>query len=107
VCGDQLALYNELADEFANFDIAQLAISVEGVWCHLAFAQNRGYHLMLLSDFEPKGELARRYGVCRDKDGFAERALFVLKNDSVIQWSYVFTGRIFLYEARSRRHIEH
>jgi peroxiredoxin len=89
VCGDQLALYNELREEFAKFDAALLAISVDGVWCHLAFAQNRGYHLTLLSDFEPKGAVARRFGVYRDNDGFAERALFVLDKDGVIRWSYV------------------
>lgn len=89
VCGDQLALYNELGEEFAKFDAALLAISVDGVWCHLAFAQNRGYRLTLLADFEPKGEVARRYGVYRNQDGFSERALFVLDRDGIIQWSYV------------------
>jgi peroxiredoxin len=89
VCGDQLALYNELREEFAKFDAALLAVSVDGVWCHRAFAQNRGYQLTLLSDFEPKGEVARRFGVYRDKDGFAERALFVLDAQGIIRWSYV------------------
>jgi peroxiredoxin len=89
VCGDQLALYNELAEEFAKFDAALLALSVDGVWCHLAFAQNRGYKLTLLSDFEPKGEVARRYGVYRNTDGFSERALFVLDREGIIRWSYV------------------
>jgi len=89
VCGDQLALYNELREEFAKFNAALLAISVDGVWSHLAFAQNRGYHFTLLSDFEPKGEIARQYGVYRDIDGFAERALFVVDNDGIIQWSFV------------------
>lgn len=89
ICGDQLALYNELREEFAKFDAALLAISVDGVWCHQAFVQNRGYQFRLLSDFEPKGEIARRYGVYRDQDGIAERALFVLDGAGVIQWSYV------------------
>jgi peroxiredoxin len=89
VCGDQLALYNELHGEFAKFNAALLAISVDGVWCHLAFAQNRGYHFTLLADFEPKGEVARQYQVYREKDGFAERALFVIDKDGMIQWSFV------------------
>jgi peroxiredoxin len=89
VCGDQLALYNELREEFAKFDAALLAISVDGVWCHRAFAQNRGYQLTLLADFEPKGEVARRFGVYRDQDGFSERALFVLDKAGIIRWSYV------------------
>jgi peroxiredoxin len=89
VCGDQLALYNELREEFARFNAALLAISVDGVWCHQAFVHDRGYQFRLLSDFEPKGQIARQYGVYRDQNGIAERALFVLDGDGVIQWSYV------------------
>jgi peroxiredoxin len=89
VCGDQLALYNELREEFAKHDAALLGISVDGAWCHAAFAKDRRYHFPLLADFEPKGEVARLYGVYRDTDGFAERALFVLDQKAVIRWSYV------------------
>ncbi|HEY3487534.1 MAG TPA: peroxiredoxin [Gammaproteobacteria bacterium] len=89
VCGDQLALYNELHEEFCNFDATLLGISVDGTWSHAAFAKDRGYHLPLLSDFEPKGEVARRYGVYRQQEGVSERALFVIDADGVIRWSYV------------------
>jgi alkyl hydroperoxide reductase subunit AhpC len=43
----------------------------------------------LLADFEPKGEIARAYGVYRAKDGFSERALFVVDGAGKIFWSYV------------------
>jgi peroxiredoxin len=89
VCGDQLALYNELREEFTKFDAVVLAISVDGVWCHAAFAKDRRYRFPLLSDFEPKGEVARLYGAYRDKEGFSERALFVIDGGGVIRWSYV------------------
>ena len=89
VCGDQLGLSNELREEFAKFDAVLLGLSVDGAWCHAAFAKDRRYHFSLLADFEPKGEVARRYGVYREKDGFAERALFVLDKEGVIRWSYV------------------
>jgi peroxiredoxin len=89
VCGDQLGLYNELREEFAKFDVVLLGISVDGVWCHAAFAKDRHYHFPLLADFEPKGEVARRFGVYRQTDGFSERALFVLDKQGVIRWSYV------------------
>jgi peroxiredoxin (alkyl hydroperoxide reductase subunit C) len=42
----------------------------------------------LLADFEPKGSVARSYGVYRDGDGTSERALFVLDGNGVIRWSY-------------------
>ena len=89
VCGDQLALYSELRDEFDAHHATVIGISVDGVWCHRAFAEQRKYHLTLLADFEPKGEVARRYQVYRSQEGVAERALFVLDRDGVIRWSHV------------------
>jgi peroxiredoxin len=89
VCGDQMALYNEILDEFRQFNAELIGISVDGIWCHLAFAEQRKLHFPLLSDFEPKGQVARQYGVYRDHDGTSERALFVIDADGVIRWSYV------------------
>jgi peroxiredoxin len=89
VCGDQMALYNEMLDEFQEFDAELLGISVDGAWCHAAFARDRKLHFPLLADFEPKGAVARDYGVYRDKDGVCERALFVIDSEGIIRWSYV------------------
>jgi len=89
VCSDQLSLYNELKSEFAEFDAQVLGISVDGVWCHLAFSKDRKWRIPLLSDFEPKGAVARRYGVYREKDGESERALFVIDAEGVVRWSYI------------------
>lgn len=88
VCGDQLALYNELRAEFHKFHAELIGISVDGNWCHAAFKEARHYHFTLLSDFEPKGEVARRYGVYRELDGTSERALFVIDGEGIIRWSY-------------------
>jgi peroxiredoxin len=89
VCGDQLTLYNEVLPEFRKHHAALVGISVDGVWCHAAFAAARHLHFPLLSDFEPKGDVARQYGVYRRHDGTSERALFVLDEEGVIRWSYV------------------
>jgi peroxiredoxin len=89
VCGDQMALYNEILSEFHRFHAELVGISVDGVWCHLAFAQDRKLHFPLLADFEPKGGVARAYGVYREHDGTSERALFVIDADGIIRWSYV------------------
>ena len=62
VCGDQMGLYNEILPEFQKHGAKLLGISVDGAWCHEAFAQARGYHFPLLADFEPKGKVARAYG---------------------------------------------
>jgi peroxiredoxin len=89
VCGDQLAIYNELRDEFAKYNAICIGISVDGAWCHAAFREQRGYKLALLSDFEPKGDVARGYNVYRSGEGVSERALFVIDEEGVIRWAYV------------------
>ena len=89
VCSDQMALYQEVLPEFQRFDAALLGISVDGIWCHLAFARDRNLHFPLLADFEPKGEVARAYQVYRAKEGTCERALYVIDPDGVVSWSYV------------------
>ena len=89
VCGDQMALYNEILPEFREYGAELIGISVDGVWCHAAFARDRKLHFPLLSDFEPKGAVSRLYGAYRDGDGVSERALFVLDGDGVIRWSYL------------------
>ncbi|SEB19065.1 redoxin domain-containing protein [Pedobacter hartonius] len=89
VCGDQLALYNELIPMFEKLDAELIGISVDSAFCHQAFRENREYKIRLLADFEPKGEVARKYGVYREQDGFTERALFVIDAEGVIRWSYL------------------
>src|SRR5271170_6269457 len=89
VCGDQMALYNQILPEFRRLKAQLLGISVDGVWCHAAFAKDRNLHFPLLADFEPKGTVARKYGVYRQDDGICERALFVIDSSGVIAWSYV------------------
>ncbi|MFL5759586.1 MAG: redoxin domain-containing protein [Thermomicrobiales bacterium] len=89
VCGDQMALYNEILPEFHRYNAQLLGISVDGKWCHNAFAAARNLKFPLLADFEPKGDVAKAYGVYRSHDGTTERALFVLDEAGVISWSYV------------------
>jgi peroxiredoxin len=89
VCGDELALFNEVLPEFQRYDAQLVGISVDGVWCHKAYAKARNLAFPLLADFEPKGEVSRAYEAYRQKDGFSERALFVLDADGVVRWSYL------------------
>lgn len=88
VCGDQMTLYKEVLPAFRNYGAELLGISVDGVWCHAAFARDRKLRFPLLADFEPKGAVARRYDAYREHDGISERALFVIDADAVIRWSY-------------------
>ncbi len=87
VCGDQMALYNEVLPEFQKHHAVVLGISVDGVWCHEAFAKDRHLHFPLLADFHPKGAVAKKYGAYRESEGVCERALFVIDAQGVIFWS--------------------
>lgn len=89
VCGDQIALYNEMMDEFSTYGAQLFGISVDGVWCHKAFSEARRIHFPLLSDFEPKGDVSRRYGAYDGQTGISQRALFVIDGNGVIAWSYL------------------
>jgi peroxiredoxin len=88
VCGDQMALYNEVLPEFQKHGAKLLGISVDGAWCHAAFAKDRHLHFPLLADFHPKGEVAQSYRAYRENDGYSERALFVIDKKGIISWSY-------------------
>jgi peroxiredoxin len=88
VCGDQMALYNEILPEFKSHGAELLGISVDGSWCHEAFTKDRHLHFPLLADFEPKGAVAKKYGAYREEDGTTERAIFVIDDKGVIAWSY-------------------
>ena len=89
VCGDQTTLYNQVLSMFHKANAELLGISVDGVWCHKAYAEHRKLHFPLLADFEPKGSIARQYGAYRESEGVCERALFVLDKNGVVFWSYL------------------
>ncbi|MNI29938.1 putative peroxiredoxin [compost metagenome] len=88
VCSDQMALYNEMLKYFKKYDAELFGISVDSKWCHLAFSQSRNLHFPLLADFEPKGEVAKKYDVYNEHEGQCNRALFVIDKESIIQWCY-------------------
>jgi peroxiredoxin len=89
ICGDEVTLFNEVLPEFDRFKAQVLGISVDNIWSHIAFSEARNLRFPLLSDFHPKGSVAKKYGVYREQDGTAERALFVIDGNGTIRWSYV------------------
>jgi peroxiredoxin len=88
-CSQQLDLYQQELEEFRRRRAQVVGISVDSVYSHGAWAAVRGITFPLLSDFSPKGEVARRYGVWREADGFSERALYVVDPDGTIAYSHV------------------
>lgn len=89
VCSDQMSLYNETLKYFHKYNAEIMGLSVDSKWCHMAFEQNRKIHFPLLADFEPKGEVAKKYGVYNEQEGESHRALFVIDEEGIIQWSYL------------------
>lgn len=89
VCSDQMALYNETLNYFHKYNAEIVGISVDGKWCHKAFAQQRNIRFPLLADFEPKGAISKEYGAYDGSKGVSQRALFVIDENGIIQWSYL------------------
>jgi peroxiredoxin len=88
-CSQQLDLYQEELDSFTRRGARLLAISVDSIYSHGAWAAVRRIEFPLLADFHPKGEAAQRYDVYRDEDGFSERAVFVVDEQGVIRYAHV------------------
>jgi peroxiredoxin len=78
VCGDEMALYNEVLPEFQKHGAQVIGISVDNVWCHLAFSEERNLHFPLISDFHPKGEVSKSYNAYLEDEGESARAIYVI-----------------------------
>ncbi len=87
---DQLVLYQKFADEFARLGARLLGISVDSVYCHVAFAREAQLHFPLLADSQPRGRVARLYGVYREGQGMSARALFVVDRQGRIRFSHAY-----------------
>ncbi len=90
VSRDQLVLYQKFAREFEWLGASLLGISVDHVYCHEAFARDAQLRFPLLADFQPRGRVARRYGVFRQAKGISARALFVLDQHRRIRFSQAY-----------------
>ena len=88
VCTDQLSIYNELLDEFAAKGATLYAISTDHAASQEAFRASLGIDITQLSDFEPKGEVARAFGAYFEPAGFANRCLVIVGPDGVVSWSW-------------------
>jgi len=88
VCGDQFSIYQEVKPEIEEKGVELVGISVDGFFAHKAFQEKLGFDTTLLSDFEPKGEVARAYGSYVEKMGFANRTLVLIDEDGVVAWTY-------------------
>ena len=82
-------MYAMVMPEFKKFNAELLAISVDNIWSHLAFAKDRKLNFPVLADFEPKGDISRKYGAFKEKIGESARALFVIDEEGIVRWSHL------------------
>ncbi len=87
VCTDQFNLYDEMLDEFGAQGATLYGVSCDSYRTQRAFRDKLGVRIEQLSDWEPKGETCRAFGVYHPK-GMAQRALVIIGPDGVVKWSY-------------------
>jgi peroxiredoxin len=90
VSREQLRLYQDYSDDFAGFGAQVLGISTDHIYSHEAFARDAQIRFPLLADFQPRGLVARHYGVFREAQGVSARALFVLDSQRIIRFGKVY-----------------
>lgn len=107
VCGDQFSIYQEVKPQLDETGVELVGISVDSGWAHRAFQEKLGFEFTLLSDFEPKGEVARAYGSYIDRAGTANRTLVLIDEDGKVAWTYEspnpgeFPGANLIFDALS------
>jgi mycoredoxin-dependent peroxiredoxin len=89
ICRGELRSIRDGLEDFQTDDIQVFTISCDSMYTLRAWADAEGHFFPLLSDFWPHGEVARRYGVFDDEEGFALRGTFLVDRDGVLVWSEV------------------
>jgi peroxiredoxin len=84
-CSQQLDLYQSEIEEFRKRGVQLIAVSVDSHYSHGAWATVRSLEMPLLADFQPKGEVARQYRVYRERDGYSDRAVYVIDAEGTIR----------------------
>lgn len=84
-CTDQLTLYQRALARIEAAGARIYGVSVDSAFCHKAFREKLGIEFALLADFEPKGAVARRYGMYIEKRGHNERGFVVVGADGRVK----------------------
>lgn len=86
VCTTQFTQVAADEGRYAGADAQVLGISVDSRFAQGAFARSLGLdHAILLADFEPKGAVARAYGVYNEDRGHSGRASFVIDKSGIVR----------------------
>jgi mycoredoxin-dependent peroxiredoxin len=90
MCTKELHDVTGLADRFDAAGAQVFGISVDSPFAQKAFRAAAGINAHLLSDFEPKGAVAREYHAYLEPPlGFATRATYVIDKNGTIAFKQV------------------
>jgi peroxiredoxin len=89
VCTDQFQIYQEVLGEFEARRARLFGVSTDASYSQTAFRERLGVTIPQLSDFEPKGETARKLGAYFEPGGMTNRAIVIFDRDGVVQWSHL------------------
>jgi peroxiredoxin len=87
VCSSEHQCFREDLSELEAGGAQVLGISVDSVWAHLAFAKQMGLKYPLLADFQPRGEVAAKYGLYLPEKGTTARASVIVDKDGKVAWA--------------------
>jgi peroxiredoxin len=91
VCAKQMLSLEKNYDRFLELNTIPVGISVDPVPSKKAWTKDLGIEkLILLSDFWPHGEVAKKYGLFREKEGFSERANVVVDENGRVVFMKVY-----------------
>jgi peroxiredoxin len=85
VCTAENKQCTEMLPSRGADDVQVLGISVDSLWSHKTFAAQQGITYPLLADFNPKGDVAAKYGVYLPEKGFAARTAFIIGKDGRVK----------------------
>jgi len=89
VCTDQLQVYEEALPELSAQGATVYGVSTDPTYSQQAFQEKLGVSIEQLSDFEPKGATARKFGAYFEPAGMTNRALVIVGPDGVVTWSHL------------------
>lgn len=94
VCAIQMQDLEKHREDMERLGAVALGLSVDAVPTKKAWAESLGIQeTCLLADFWPHGGVARAYGIFREKNGFSERAVFIVDAEGIIRFKKIYPMR--------------
>ena len=85
-CTGELCAMRDDLSTFQNDDLQVIALSVDSMYVQRVFSEQEGYKFPILSDFWPRGEVAKAYGVFDESVGCALRGSFLIDKEGILRW---------------------